>query len=409
MSNQTTMALLAQKQKSSVWNQKTAIRNFLQNYTTKFDIGSDIIDLRVMSENYSATNGIIPLEDIHQALLCVLGPNYHPSKFPPDFSNHGYITFNLTVKGDGLRPKFGYVKWEELFLFSVFQRDLAPKHVVKIYKDWNDTAVVIPCAIKFTLNGQTYYCLWDGHHTIQTARLRNYQEFPVWYIDITEIDSTVITSAGFADDEKGRVEYGCWLAGQNMIRVNSTNKRGLEHYDRHMIQRDTKDSKALKIDRIIQNTGCITKRKAKIPGAWTQINSGEECFDLLLSNGQPSNGSFWRHALEFHRHVWPAAPLVLEVFRPMSYLYQAFEHGNYLIDAEFDKELEDILTNKYGDPETVQIAIKKSYEDAIINSLGRGRLLKNDTEIVLNGLINLYNQNCGRLSVIPQADYVWRV
>lgn len=93
----------------------------------------------------------------------------------------------------------------------------------------------------------------------------------------------------------------------------------------------------------------------------------------------------------------------------MSYLYQAFENGNYEIDSNFDVELENILVQKYGDPETSQKSIKESYENAIVNNLGRGRLLKNDTEIVMNGLINLYNQNCGRLAVVPQADYVWSV
>lgn len=403
-----TVALLGQKQKSAVWNQKTAIRNFLIRYQVKFDIEPDIIDLRTMSQNYSATHGIIPLEDIHQALLCVLGPNYSPSKFPPFQPNNGYFV-TADVKGNGTVPKLAYVTWEQLFLFSIFQRDLAPKHVAKIYKDWDDTAVIIPCAIKFTLEGKVYYCLWDGHHTVQTARLRNYQQFPVWYIDIDEVDPAVIVAAGFKNTEQGRIDYGCWLAGRNMIRINSTNKRGLEHYDRFMIQYDTKDAKAVKINRIIQTTNCVTKRKAKVPGSWTQINSGEECFDLLLGNGRPSNGMFWKHALEFHRKVWPMAPLTLEIFRPMSYLYQAFENGNYTLDADFDIELENILTTVYGDPETSQKSIKESYENAIINNLGRGRLLKNDTEIVMNGLINLYNQHCGRLAVIPQADYVWSV
>jgi hypothetical protein len=93
----------------------------------------------------------------------------------------------------------------------------------------------------------------------------------------------------------------------------------------------------------------------------------------------------------------------------MSYLYQAFNSGNYVIDAQFDTELENIIVSRYGDPETAQDEIKKSYNDAIINNLGRGQLLKNDTAIVMNGLINLYNQNCGRLAVLPTADYVWSV
>jgi len=99
----------------------------------------------------------------------------------------------------------------------------------------------------------------------------------------------------------------------------------------------------------------------------------------------------------------------LEIFRPFSYMYQAFDVGNYTIDSQFDTEMENIIVNKYGDPESAHAMIKESYEQAVVNNLGRGRLLKNDREIVTNGLLNLYNQNCGRLAVIPQADYVWSV
>jgi hypothetical protein len=397
---QHTTALLAQKQKSS-WNPKTAIRNFLARYNIKFDVESDVIDLRTMSQNYASTHGIIPCEDIHQGLIAVLGPNYCPTAKQTVFDPTSEQNFT---------PKFGYVAWDQLFLYSIFQRDIAPKHVAKIFKDFDHTAVIIPCVIRFTWDGKVYNCVWDGHHTVQTLKLIGYTEYPVWYVDIDGIDSKVITAAGFTDDETGRVKYGCWLAGRNMIRINSTNKRGLEHYDKFMILLETLDAKAMKMDRIIQSTGCVTKRKAKTAGSWTQINSGEECYDLTLGNGLPSNGVFWQHALEFHRRVWPNAPLVLEMFRPMSYMYQAFNIGNFVIDAQFDTELENIIVTKYGDPDTAQEAIKDSYKDAVLNNTGRGNsLLKNDTAIVMNGLINLYNQNCGRLVAIPQADYVWKV
>ena len=393
-----TVALLAQKQKSS-WNPKVAIKNFLNKYQIKFDVETDVIDLRTMSQNYTHMHGMIPCEDIHQGLVAVVGPNY---------TQKSTIVYDPT-SNSSFSPQFGYVKWDQLYLYSLFQRDIAPKHVLKLFRDWDHTAVIVPCAIKFTWNGQVYYCIWDGHHTVQTAKLMGYSEFPVWYVDIDAIDSTVITAAGFTDDEDGRIKYGCWLAGRNMIRINATNKRGLEHYDKFMILLDTLDAKAMKMDRIIQATGCVTKRKAKVPGSWTQINSGEECYDLTLGNGMPSNGVFWQHALEFHRRVWPNAPLVLEMFRPMSYMYQAFNVGNYVIDAQFDTELENIIVSKYGDPDSAQEAIKESYNTAILNNLGRGALLKNDTAIVMNGLINLYNQNCGRIVAIPQADYVWSV
>lgn len=377
-------------------DQKKDIKDFLEKYETKFDMEADAMDLRTMAENYP--HGIIPLEDIHQGLLAILGPNYDPSLYE----------FYDPLSGTSFSPKFGYVGWHQLYLYSIFQRDVAANHVAKLKKDWDHSAILVPCAIKFTWDGKEYYCVWDGHHTLQTARIMNYTQFPVWYIDIDEVTDKVITDAGFANDEEGRIQYGCWLAGRNMIRINATNKRFLSHYDKFMIQLETKDSKTVAMNNIITATGCITKRSQKVPGSWTQINSGEECYDLLQANGMPSKGMFWRHALEFHRKVWPLAPLELEVFRPMSYLYQAFNIEGYELDAQFDTELEQILVNKYGDPETVQREIKASYEDAIKNNQGRGQLLKSNKEIVTAGLINLYNQNCGRL-IMPQASYVWKL
>ena len=97
------------------------------------------------------------------------------------------------------------------------------------------------------------------------------------------------------------------------------------------------------------------------------------------------------------------------MFRPLSYLYQAFDVNGIVCDAQFDTELAAILTSKYGDPESVQTAIKDSYSDALLNNTGRGQLLNNHKEQVTAGLINLYNQHCGRLAVLPPAAYVWAV
>jgi len=401
------MALLAKKQKQ-VWNQKTAIKQFLSNYNIQFEMEADAMDLRTMAKNYTASNEIIPLEDIHQGLMAILGPNYDPSNQPPYDPSLGIPLFPFATMGT-TAPQFSYVNWDELYLFSIFQRDVAANHCKKLRSDWDHTSVLIPCAIKFTIKGKVYYCIWDGHHTLQTARMMNYTKYPIWYIDIDAVPMTAIVSAGFTPDEAGKVKYGCWIAGHNMIRINATNKRPLSHYDRFMILLETNDAKSVSMYRIITGTGCVVKRNAKIPGSWTQINSGEECYDLMLGNGQESKGIFWRRALEFHRRVWPNAPLVLEIFRPFSYMYQAFDVGNYTIDSQFDTEMENIIVNKYGDPESAHAMIKESYEQAVVNNLGRGRLLKNDREIVTNGLLNLYNQNCGRLAVIPQADYVWSV
>jgi len=385
---------------------KKDIKDFLSKYPIKFDMEADAMDLRTMAENYP--HGIIPLEDIHQGLMAILGPNYDPQLQAPYNPEDDYEVVVKKKNKDTISPDFAYVNWDQLYLYSIFQRDVAANHTAKLKKDWDHSSLLVPCAIKFTWNGREYYCVWDGHHTLQTARIMNYTKYPVWFIDIDKISSDVVINAGFADDEEGRIQYGCWVAGRNMIRINATNKRFLAHYDKYMIQLETKDAKTVAMNNIITATNCVVKRSAKIAGSWTQINSGEECYDLLQANGMPSKGMFWRHALDFHRKVWPLAPLELEVFRPMSYLYQAFNVEGFEVDAQFDTELENILVTKYGDPETVQREIKESYEDAVKHNTGRGQLIKSNKEIVMAGLINLYNQNCGRL-IMPNAAYVWKV
>ena len=204
------------------WSQKSAIKQWLNSYPIKFEVESDAIDLRTMAKNYTASNEIIPLEDIHQGLMAILGPNYDPSLQKPYDPSQGIPFFPSAVMS-AIAPQFAYVDWNQLYLYSIFQRDVAANHCAKLKKDWDHTAVLIPCAIKFTLNGKVYYCVWDGHHTLQTARIMNYTKFPVWYIDIDAIPESTIVAAGFTADEAGKVAYGCWVAGHNMIRINSTN------------------------------------------------------------------------------------------------------------------------------------------------------------------------------------------
>ena len=89
-------------------------------------------------------------------------------------------------------------------------------------------------------------------------------------------------------------------------------------------------------------------------------------------------------------------------------LYQRAATQKGSLDQDFDVELANLLTTKFGDPETVQEKIKASYENAIYNGLGKGALLDHHKSQVMNGLINLYNDHVGR-AVLPPADYVWKV
>ena len=89
------------------YNKKQAIRAYVSKFKIQFDMKDDAIDLRTMAENYD--NGIIPLEDIHQALLTVLGPNFEPQAFDYDPSEGVEITWG---NGTTINPKFTYINWK---------------------------------------------------------------------------------------------------------------------------------------------------------------------------------------------------------------------------------------------------------------------------------------------------------
>jgi hypothetical protein len=386
--------------KNKKYSKKQDIKQFVSKFKTQFDMKDDAIDLRTMADNYD--NGIIPLEDIHQAIITVLGPNYKPEAFDYDPSEGVQITTGI---GTARNPKFAYIDWSQAYLWPIFQRDVAPNHTSKIYSDFDPTCVIVPCAIKFTIKGKIYYCIWDGHHTIQVCRLKGYNKFPVWFIDTDIIENDVIAKAGF-DPVSERIEYGCWLAGHNMIRINSKNKRKLSPYDEFMIKLETRDAVAIAMHNILVKNNCTPKRHATMAGAFTQIKSGLECYELSDTYG--NSGQFWDRALNFHRRVWPKAPLELEVFRPLCILYHRASTQGLALDADFDNELETLLVNTYGDPTTVQETIKESYWDAYYNNKGTGRPAEHDKTRVVDGLINLYNQKVNR-ATLPPADYVWKV
>ena len=185
----------------------------------------DAIDTRTMAENYH--NGIIPLEDIAGAISIALGPNKKPIPTPDPYDPAIGIV------------KFGYVQWSSMYLWPRFQRDVAPNHLYKIEQDFDHTCVIVPTAIKI----DDKYMLWDGHHTAQSMKRQNYTQFPVWYIDTAMITDEQVQEAGFDD----KTEYAVWLAGQNMIRINSRNKRKLHAYDEFMILLETKDADSVKM------------------------------------------------------------------------------------------------------------------------------------------------------------------
>lgn len=372
-------------------NKKQSIKNFLRKYKVRFDVTDDAIDLRTMSNNYE--NGIVPLEDIAEAIGVLTGPQYSPSQFAPYDPEDP----------NSLNPRFAYVKWHELYLMPIFQRDVMANHIKKIFHAFDPSCVLVPCAIKITIDGKTIYAVWDGHHTLQVCRLRNYQSYGIWFIDIDSIPMSEITDAGFAATPEGRIRYGIYKAGNNMRNINSKFKRQLHPYDDFMIGYETGDKTFVAMMNIYRKHGITPKRHNTGKFTISQHKTAEECYDLVDTKGV--KGRFLDRALAFHVKHWKS-PLTMEVFRPMAYLYQKAETEGITLDEQFDQEFGELLVKKYGDSESVQEKIKASYWAKVAS--GRGAVLTHDKQRVLAGFINLYNQKIGRL-IMPSSDFVWKV
>lgn len=399
-----TTALLARAipRTSASYNKKQAITTYQQKFQIKFDMKEDAIDLREMAKNFN--DGPIPVQEIHESIITVLGPNYQNLTFNHDPSG-GFLGY---ANNNRPREYFDYISWNDLYLWTTFQRDVAPNHVEKIYKDFDESSVIVPCIIKITLaDGRIVYCIWDGHHTVQVCRLRGWTHFPAWIIDLDQFTTAEIENAGFGDTDADRIAFGCFIAGKNSRRINGLMKRVMSPYDDFMIGYETKDREFVSVYNILTKHKCPIKRQHNfIPGAFTQIKSGLECYRLKDANGNV--GRFWDRALSVHRKYWPSSPLVLEIFRPLSYLYQVAEQEGFNLTPAFDKELADMLFAQWGDAESIQEALKTSYWKAINDGKLRGEQPQHDKFRVLAGLINFYTQNGGK-ELLPAANCQWRV
>ena len=82
MATMTLMAKQARKSKATPYNKKQAIISFVKKFKHSFEMKDDSIDLREMAKNFN--DGPIPVEEIHQAIITVLGPQYHNITFSYD-------------------------------------------------------------------------------------------------------------------------------------------------------------------------------------------------------------------------------------------------------------------------------------------------------------------------------------
>jgi hypothetical protein len=360
------------------YNRQVEINKFLDKFKITFEMKDDAIDTRTMADNY--TDGIIPLQDIAEAIDVVLGPTKHPTKDPFDPEN-GIVKFKWTV-------------WEHLYLWPRFQRDVAPNHLYKIEQDFDDTCVIVPTAIKIG----DRYMLWDGHHTAQAMKRQNYTKFPVWYID-----TDAIKDKDIPEHFETKVEYAVWLAGQNMIRINSRNKRKLHAYDEFMILLETKDFDTVMMYNILTSAGFTPKRNATVNNAFTQIKSGQAIFDI--TDDYDTKGKYFKRALMFHKRTWDLAPAELEVWRPMALIYKEAAQQGLALDEQFDIELGALFVKLYGDPITVQQKLKDEYYNTL-HTVGFKQPRDHDQWRVYDAIINLYNKHIKRAH-LPMAQCRW--
>ena len=119
-------------------------------------------------------------------------------------------------------------------------------------------------------------------------------------------------------------------------------------------------------------------------------------------------GRFWDRALSTHRKYWPGSPLILEIFRPLTYLYERAELEGFVLTPAFDKELASMLIAKWGDADSIQEEIKDSYWKAVNDGKLRGEQPQHDKFRVLAGIINFYTQHGGK-QLLPAPDCQWRI
>ena len=350
------------------------INSVLSKYKIPFEIEDAAIDLRTMSENYE--NGIIPNNDIAEVVDAVLGASpVAPKSVNPQ---------NLNV------PKFTWVSMDEVGIKPSFQRDVAPNHIDKIEKDFQNDMIIVPCAVKDSVTGM--FLLLDGHHTTRVCYRQGWSHIPVWYTEANTSDST--------DLERATKEL-ILKAGRSFLSINKKNKRPVSRYDEHMISVECGEPIAVQIKSIMEANGAYVKRASDDPGAVTHIEHLYGSYELTQAT-TGVKGMYLARALRFHRTVWPQEKVHGIMLIALARMFHQTDlNTNVLLPTEFDTEFGNILRQAYGPSEAVHEELKQQY----INHFGS---LAGHPEVVTAGLVLTY-MNHGTTYKLAQPESTYPV
>ena len=351
------------------------IKAILSNYKIPFEITDASVDLRGMVDNYS--QGIIPNKDIGIITDAVLGPAPMPR-----LSVDPRLLLNI--------PKFEFVPMDDIAIKPSFQRHLMPNHVGSIEPKFNPETIIVPCAVKDPFSGK--FLLWDGHHTTRVCERQGWTHMPVWY---TEADTS--NAQTLEDATKILISH----AGNSMITINKSGKRGLDRLNEHLIAVDCGHTEPVTVQRIVDANNCQVKRVSSHAGDISHIEHLYGAYDLVQASSG-IKGIYLARSLKFHRDTWPKEEVRGIMMLAMARLYQQTEiQTGTLLPTNFDIEFGNILKRVYGQSEKVHIRLKEQFESHV-RSLGAHPV------VVTSGLVLTYMKH-GKNFKISQPESTFPV
>lgn len=388
-----------------------------QGYKEKFDAEPKVIDLRAMAKNFDL--GVIKGMKINDVINLVIPQmkklidDGHVPKEDPYKDKD-----NLPQLDGSIHPQPQYLDREVLSLLTLFQRNVIPENILKIFKDFDITTPSTIEVLKFTYKGEVLWLIWDGHHTYQICVLRGYSRLLCKVVDMDAYTDEQMIKEYFKGEnrklsEDERFKFVVWKGGMNFLRNNCFNKEMIDDFNRYMVQFSIGHKPTMDLEDVLRRNDCQIVRKEKKGGDITQVKIVEQLFQKEKDG---KKGVYLDMALRTCRKTWPDLHMELEVYRPLAELFQLLDEKNISVDDEFITKLGAGLKKEFGSAEKVQTKLKKSYESAIENQdfrLTAEKLPSNNKMKVLAGIINVYQQKIWRdnkdLPLIPEAEVVWTI